>query len=76
MQCDNSTTGLELVSVLQCEGVSVSVRTAHRGRLPLGWTSHGILSTNTHMYQSQTIGVDLRADFEDVIWSDETTGML
>ena len=82
MQRDDETTGLELVSVLQREeGVRVSIRTARRGRLSLGWTTRGtaycqLIRIGNKAKRLEWARENLRASFEDVIWSDETTVQL
>ena len=78
MQRDDETTGKELVNTLRGNGVSVSTTTALKGRCLLGWTRRGtaycqlIRTPNRLQWARQNIG----ASFEDVIWSDETSGQM
>ena len=82
MQQDDETTGKELVSYLQREeGVTVSVRTARRGRQSLGWSSRGtvycqLIREGNRTKQLEWARENLGATFENVIWSDETTVQL
>ena len=82
MQQDDETTGQELVSFLQREeNVSVSVRTARRGRKQLGWTSRGtaycqLIRQGNRVKRLEWAQENLNANFENVIWTDETTVQL
>ena len=82
MQQDDETTGQELVSFLQREeNVSVSVQTARRGRKQLGWTSRGtaycqLIRQGNRVKRLEWAQENLDANFENVIWTDETTVQL
>ena len=78
MMQDDETTAKELVSTLHSAGVSVSASTALKGRRLLCWTSRGTAYCQLVCLQNREKRLrwaqeHLGADFQDVIWTDETS---
>ena len=75
---EDETTGKELVTSLQGAGVSMSLSTALKGRRLLGWTCRGtaycqLVRVENRVKRLRWAQEQLGADFDDVIWTDETS---
>ena len=80
IQSDSETTATQLQQVLHISGISISLTTLKQYRRELGWTFHG--SRYSHMIRELNRvkrlewcvqQIQEKDDFEDVIWSDETS---
>ena len=80
MNNDDETTVTQLQSILWCNGNSISLASIRRCRAALGWTYHG--SRYCQMIRAPNKDKRLQFaqdciqrgdDFDDVIWSDETS---
>ena len=75
---DDETTAKELVTSLRGAGVSISASTALKGRHLLGWISRGtaycqLVHTQNQEKRFLWAQEYLGANFNDVIWTDETS---
>ena len=81
MREDDETTATQLQSMLASYGVYISLSTILRSRLQLGWTYRGSAYCQLIRQQNKQKRMEwaqkyLHDNFEDVIWSDETTVQL
>ena len=81
MQADDETTATQLQAKLAAHNVYVSLTTILRSRAQLGWTYRGSAYCQLIRHQNKQKRVDwaqanLHDDFENVLWSDETTVQL
>ena len=78
MHADDETTATQLQAILASHGLYVSLATIVRNRIQLGWTYRGSaycqlirqVNKQKRLEWAQTY---LHEEFENVIWSDETT---
>ena len=78
MELDDETTATQLVRILEERGYKVSKSTIERARRILGWTFHGSrycqLIQNANKEKRVQWALKHRGnDFEDVVWTDEST---
>ena len=80
MRAEDETTATQLQSLLATRSIYVSLATIIRNRSMLGWTYRGSaycqLIRNANKIRLQWAQTYLHDNFEDVIWSDETTVQL
>ena len=81
MQDNDETTVKEIASVISSAGYRLSLRTILKGRKLLGWSSRGaaycqLIHAPNKEKRLTWARENLRDDFTDVIWSDETTVQL
>ncbi len=82
MQCDD-TTAVQLHELLLRSGIFISLSTVNRSRRMLGWTFHGTRYCQMIRLPNKTKRLDFAKkcleecdDFNNVIWSDETSVQL
>lgn len=81
MMVNDETTAKELRILLQQHGMVVSLRTVLRGRRSLGWTFRGaaycqLIRDANKVKRLEWAREHIEDDFEDVVWTDETTVQL
>ena len=81
MQEDDETTATQIQTKLALSNIYVSLSTIVRNRLTLGWTYRGsaycqLIRQQNKEKRLQWAQTYLHDDFENVIWSDETTVQL
>lgn len=77
MEKDDKTTAKQLVAELQSAGKTVSKTTVLKGRQMLGWTTRGsaycqMICVVNRKKCLRWATENLNANFDDVIWTDET----
>ena len=81
MQDDDEATATQLQAKLASFNVYVSLATIVRNRIQLGWTYRGsaycqLIRHQNKIKRLQWTQANLHDDFDNVIWSDETTVQL
>ena len=81
MRNDDETTATQLQAILAARGIYVSLATIVRNRCQLGWIYRGsaycqLIRNANKVKRLQWSSEYLHDDFENVIWSDETTVQL
>ena len=81
MRTDDETTATQLQAILASRQIYVSLATIVRNRLELGWTYRGSAYCQLIRHENKQKRLDwakehLHDNFEDVIWTDETTVQL
>ena len=78
MRLDDETTAIQLYALLQLKGFNISLATILRARTALGWTFRGsaycqLIREANKLKRLDWAKANLNTNFEDVIWSDETS---
>lgn len=81
MRLDDETTAHQLYYLLRRKGFTLSLRTILRCRTALGWTFRGsaycqLIRHANKVKRLQWARDNIRKDFDDVVWTDETTVQL